>query len=183
MARVHLPDDYSRDLPKPIIGWIVNHACRNFWRVADWYEIDDLVQDGILCAYKCRAKYGVPGKDIDPPHFMALVKTAFYRHIGDLLRRSRAEQAVCDRIGDIALREQTDTDFLDRCAAPVDGLQEFVAFVAKMPETLRCAIGAYLSPIKDGETESQRLKRLASFPLRFDFETELRAYFWEAEHV
>jgi hypothetical protein len=179
----------SVELPKSVVGWVVNHATKNFWRVADWYELDDLIQDGLLVAYKCRERYGEPGKDLDPPHFMALVKTSFYRHIGDLLRVSRAEQAVTDRIGDVA-GESSETIFLDREAQPAEGGQDFLALLTDMPESLRKAVTLFFS--KKGprvhlegvdESEASWLKRLADFPLRHDFETELRAYLWESSHA
>ena len=186
----HLSSSNDYGLPKPIIGWIVKHATKNFWRVADWYDLDDLVQDGLLCAYKCKDRYGEPGVDIDPPHFMSLVKTTFHRHIAELLRHSRGEQEITYRIGDAA-GEMTETDFLDRKAEPVEPMQDLVALIAGMPEALRKAVMLYINdPRKlrrrsrldgDEETEAQLLKRLVGFPVRLDFETELRSYLWEAE--
>jgi hypothetical protein len=179
----------SSGLPKSVVGWIINHSTRNFWRVADWYELDDLISDGLLVAYKCRERYGEPGKDLDPPHFMALVKTSFYRHIGDLLRVSRAEQEVTVRIGDAA-GESSEASFLDRAAEPAEGGQDFLALLADMPESLRKAVALFFA--KKGprvhlegadESEAEWLKRLADFPLRHDFETELRAYLWESSHA
>jgi hypothetical protein len=48
-------------LPVPVVGWIRGHSARNYWRVAGWYELDDLINDGLLKAYQCIATYGRPG--------------------------------------------------------------------------------------------------------------------------
>lgn len=176
----------SLNLPKPIVGWIYNHASENYWRVANWCEFDDLIQDGLMLAYKCRDRYGRPGKDIDQPHFMALVKKAFYNHIAEILRHSRAEQDNVTRLGDVAqqLEGGSEIEALDLTAPPVGPEQELVAIITRLPETLRKAVLAHLTKSEEfrnnrprrfePETEAQVLKRLAGFPLRFDFEQELR---------
>lgn len=178
----------SLNLPKPVVGWIHNHAAKNYWRVANWCELDDLIQDGLLVAYKCKTRYGRPGKDIDHPHFMALVKTAFYNHIAEMLRHSRAEQETVVRLGDAVVQvdgEMSDDAALDRLAPAVPPDQDFVAILARLPETLRRAIELYLTNPEEmrreagrrheQETDAQKLCRLIGFPLRHDFEAELRA--------
>jgi hypothetical protein len=70
-------------------GWIFTIAKSNFWRVAYWYEFQDLIQDGYLCYAKCRARYGqfahggTPTKE-ERKWFMALVQRAYINHITDL---------------------------------------------------------------------------------------------------
>lgn len=175
-------------LPRPVVGWIYNHAGRNFWRIAAWYELDDLINDGLAIAYKCQVRYGVSGESIDPPHFMSLVKRAFHNHIGDLLRSSRPEGESVVHLGDAA-GQLTETEFLDRSLPPEVPAHEIAALVDRMPETLRRAVRLYLdAPEKlrgrttlDGADNSDRqLRKYTGFPRRFDFETELRAYLWEA---
>jgi len=179
MSTARLPDYASSGLPKPIVGWIVNHATKNFWRVADWYELDDLIQDGLMVAYKCRERYG---EKLDPPHFMALVKTAFYRHIAELLRHSRLEEDITSLAGDLAGTWETETAYLDKHAEPVEGDFDFVALLSEMPKSLQKAVVAVLTKHPriqlDGMNESLAhwLKRVANFPLRFDFEETLKAY-------
>lgn len=175
----------SYGLPRPVVGWIYNHATKNYWRVADFCELDDLIQDGLMKAYECRRRYG---NDIDPPHFMALVKTAFYRHITEMLRHSRAEQEHVSRVPDLA-GEMSDDRYVDRISPKEEPEQDFVALVAQMPEALRRAVRVYLDNpralrrIHLDETISQQLRRLTGFPERFDFETELRSWLWEADHL
>src|ERR1700757_4971786 len=76
-------------LPTPVVGWIIRHSRKNLWRMASWYEIDDLIQDGLMCGYKCLQRYGIPGIEIDHPHFMRLVQSTFRNYIGELLRSKR----------------------------------------------------------------------------------------------
>lgn len=183
-------------LPKAVVGWIYNHARKNYWRVAAWYEVDDLIQDGLMIAYKCRERYGL---EIDPPHFMQLVKVSFHNHIGDLLRRMRA---VDDGIkfGDLVRNRnrsgddpESEQDVCDRLIEPQQPDIDYKLLISEMPEYLRKVIDCYLSsPEKlrrslrvrlngPDETWQERLAKLTGFPIEKDFETELRAYLWERE--
>jgi hypothetical protein len=70
-------------------GWIVTTARKNYWKVASWYEITDLIQDGYLCYAKCRARF-IPQEDTpEPTHddrkrFMAFFQMAYINQITDL---------------------------------------------------------------------------------------------------
>lgn len=75
-------------------GWILKTARKEYWRMASWYELEDLIQDGFLCYIKCRNAYTLkppkpgtqplntttPNKD-QRRHFMSLVQTAYRNHI------------------------------------------------------------------------------------------------------
>jgi hypothetical protein len=215
-------------LPASVAGWIRNHSVKNYWRVAGWYELDDLVQDGILKAYQCIDRYGVPGgpncpicggssirvrlvkqgdkeistqvcrdcetRIVDPPHFMALVKTAFYKHIAELLRRKRGVDDVTFKMVDIAEKNNSSENDTFSAFPASEPLQEFAVLVAELPEKLRRVVEFYLfdDPTKlwrnlrvrlDGEDETlkQRLAKLTGFPQNEDFETALRVYLWRRE--
>ena len=71
----------SHRLDAGIRGWLVNTAKKNYWRVPSWYDLDDLIQDGYICYSICNRKYG---HDLQPSHFMALVKVSYINHIHDL---------------------------------------------------------------------------------------------------
>ena len=92
-------------------GWLKTTAVAEHWRVASWYSVDDLVQDGYICYFKCRDRYtlgppkpgrqalhpesGLPGpypNDAQRRHFMSLVQRAFYNHIYTLAMRYPATQ-------------------------------------------------------------------------------------------
>lgn len=76
-------------LDRAMRGWLIRTATKNFWRVADWYDLDDLIQDGYLCYYKCYRKYRHltelrhPRQE-DKRRFMALVQATFTNHITNL---------------------------------------------------------------------------------------------------
>ena len=67
-------------------GFIVNTAKREYWRVAELCDYDDLVQDGYLCYAKCKRTYLDHRKDLtgskgERRWFQSLVKTTFFNHI------------------------------------------------------------------------------------------------------
>ncbi len=75
-------------------NFLVHMSRKELWRVASWYEFEDLLQDGYLCYYKCRNsdRYKVltsknhPAKS-DRKWMMSLVRTTFENYIHDLARR------------------------------------------------------------------------------------------------
>jgi hypothetical protein len=84
-------------------GWIKNTARQEHWRMAKWYGLADLFQDGVLCYCKCRDKYTrgppEPGfqalntitpNDAQRRHFMQLVQRSFWNHIMTLSSRFAA---------------------------------------------------------------------------------------------
>ncbi len=175
------------NLPPSVVGWIYNHARKNYWRMASWYEIDDLIQDGLVCAYKCLDRYG---PDLDPPHFMRLVQRTFYNHIGELLRSSRIIDDST-KIADLG-RDLDESMVLDRITVPEEGDQEFYLLIKELPDTLKKVVELYMnSPEKllrlrsklngANETLKERLYKLTGFDQNKDFETELRDYLWERE--
>lgn len=188
------------DLPAPVVGWIYNHSRKNYWRVAAWYDIDDLIHDGLVCAYKCREEYGT---DLDPKHFASLVRTTFYNHIGELIRKKRAVDDPSVGFADIGNwggvqhgRQnvaQSEAEGMDKLRIAADAIEDIGLMIAEMPAHLRKAVTLLLnSPEKfrrlrqrlDGtvETLSEKLGQLVGWDVSKDFETELRAYIWEREH-
>lgn len=71
------------DMDRGVRGWIYNVSKQNFWRVAGWYEFEDLIQDGFMNYQRIVNKY--PGKT--PAHTAALFRTAFTNHIHDLAKK------------------------------------------------------------------------------------------------
>lgn len=69
-------------------GWIVNYARKNYWRVPNYYSLDDLIQEGYVCYAKCNLRYRHVREQ---RHFMALVKRTFANHIHDLAAERTAK--------------------------------------------------------------------------------------------
>lgn len=68
------------------LGWMYKKARCELWRVARFYEMDDLVQDGHVWWYYVCRRYG----DREPQHRMALFKTCYTNHIHDLAKGVRS---------------------------------------------------------------------------------------------
>jgi hypothetical protein len=185
--------DYA--IPQPVIGWIANHARKNYWRLADWYDLDDLIHDGLMKAYECKARYGVPGETIDHPHYMRLVQTSFRNHIGELLRHMRGVDDHT-KLTDMAMVDQDETDVIDRIAEADETPQDYALLLAELPPHLHTVVSLMSSV--DGskalrkrlrtrlsghdETAVERLHKLTGYPVDRNFEAELRTYLWEREN-
>ena len=170
------------ELNNSIIGWIYNTSYRNLWKVSKWYDFEDLVQDGLMIALKCRARYG---SDITPAHFTALVQTSFRNHIIDLQRTNCSvfEYHVVDLEGKSFTSE---ADAFDILRQPEYADQEIACTLSELPESIKAVLRLFLSSdslrklrlpmretLTDSETPAKRLKRLANWPEEKDFESEL----------
>jgi len=199
-----VPNQKARTgLPRSVVGWIYNHSRKHYWRVAAWYELEDLIQDGLMIAYKCQQYYGkpvdpVPGKvsrvrfgEVDSAHFMSLVQSAFRNHIGQLIRKKRAVDDTMTKIDDLSV---VDTSRLNKRTE--ENLTDFYMMISQMPDHLRKAIvmhftdegAASLRKLRvrlhtPDDTLTDRLRQLFDWPEGIDFETELRAWLWEWEHL
>jgi hypothetical protein len=81
----------DRYLDKGLQVWIARTAKRNFWRVASWYDLDDLIQDGYIVWARVRAKY----PDLQMAQFVALFKISYINRIHNLAnKRTRSISEV-----------------------------------------------------------------------------------------
>lgn len=190
-----MSDEKTPKLSPSMLGWIRKHTAENYWRVAGWYEFDDLLQDGYLAAHKCLLRY----PDVEDKHLMALIKTSFYRVITDLLRqkypdtyyqvplmsmknkRGRGREATSETE---VLEWLGSNNLLDMPVA------EFNVFISQLPEWVQKTLALLSTPegvkklyryrVKlDGPTETfeDRLRKLTGMPANVqDFEAELIAY-------
>lgn len=72
---------YVPEYAGPVEGYAHNYVHRNLWRVSRTHTREDALQEAWLVFARCQGKY----PQIDTPqHFMALYKTALYRHFVDL---------------------------------------------------------------------------------------------------
>ena len=183
-------------LPESVVGWIKNYSRKNYWRVArTGMDLDDLIQDGLVCAYKCRERYG---DDLDIPHFMRLVQITFSNHITDIIRQQfkssevKISDVVKNRLGEEPIANEADA--IDRIAEPTPPPQELSILIAELPVHLRNAVELLISdPVQfrkqfrqrlngASDTLSKRLAGLIGWPENLDFEIELRSYMWERQH-
>ena len=112
-------------------GWIYNTARANMWKVAGWYELEDLIQDGYLCFAKCRASYKADSDEVtldEKRTFMSYLERAFLNHITDLSNKRTAtpESPVADLSDDKQLES-----WADRVAELPEG--DLAALLANAP--------------------------------------------------
>jgi hypothetical protein len=169
------------ELNDSIIGWIYNESYRSLWKVNKWYDFEDLVQDGLIIALKCRTRYG----DIDPAQFVALVKTSFKNHIISLQRHK--SYVLETSIAELAeLKLISEEDALDSINDPVLPDQEVACVLNELPEPIKAVLRLFLSPdslrklqaplrvtLNGRETTAKRLNRLAGWPEDKNFASEL----------
>jgi DNA-directed RNA polymerase specialized sigma24 family protein len=172
--RLSLPE-----LNDAVIGWIYNESYRNLWKV-QWCDFDDLVQDGLVIALKCRERY----PDVEPAHFTALVKTSFRNHIVDLQRKTNRDEIRVAELSEIEFVSEEQA--FDQLVEPEYPDQEFARTLSELPEPIKAVLRLFLSeeslrklrlPLRetltDRETPARRLKRLAGWPEEKDFASEL----------
>lgn len=167
---------------KGLKGWIVNTARRNYWRVAAWHDLSDLIQEGFLAYAICRHRYWHKVKN--KRHAMALVKIVFINRITDLANERTAGDDIA--ISQIAA-EGREGEALEFLAGGFDGDAEMQAAIATAPEEVRQLLRLMNDPIAleklnkplrrypggRRETTSERLSRLCGCEY-VDFEALLR---------
>lgn len=175
--------------------WIKSTAKRNHWRVASWYELEDLIQDGYLCYSKCAARYGRLGRKRNPTkenrrNFMALVKRTYENHIHDLAaeRTAQPEKPISQLHGP----DDTAEAWLERHGS----IEQAIADLAMVLKTTPKEIGAFLGVLTNDAFEGiayVRVKRRRAYvrettnehycrllgldPKTIDIVEEVRQYF------
>jgi hypothetical protein len=134
-----MPMEKHLYLDRSMCGWIVNTARAQHWRVASWYNLQDLEQDGYLCYCKCwnhyRHLFDVPNPTKGQRrHFMALVKTAYCNHIATLSTKFPV-------VGDIAVSQieplpRSDVDVLEQLMPAEAEQASVLCALAKLPVEL-----------------------------------------------
>lgn len=118
-------------------GFIINTARKEFWRVASWYEFDDLVQDGYLCFAKCYSRYvrtqpHLTGTPDERRWFQALVRTTFYNHITDLAKdRMRLHEEAASHF--LSQPGETPEDILEKNLPAQQELGSLSVLLAQAP--------------------------------------------------
>lgn len=98
-------------LDEGIRGYIINECRKQFWKVASWYEFEDLVQDAYLVYTKClrRFRTKTDGRELPLEELrsvmMGYFQRAFFNHMTDLQQhpRSRLKEMA---FGDFSLEQE-----------------------------------------------------------------------------
>jgi len=163
-------------LDRGLRGWIVNTARQNYWRVASWYQLDDLIQDGYLCYSKIAAKY----ETTNQKHFMALVQRTFSNHITDLARNR-------GRLNEVPVSELSDSPdtFFDSVMEPHNEAADVAALLLDAPLEALVLLKALSSGFmntpyrkEDGtrETPNERVCRITGINLSSDIFDVVRRF-------
>ena len=101
-----------RDMDQGAKGWVFNVSRENFWRIAGFYEFEELVADGFY--FWCRIQNRYPNVT-ENKQLMGLFKRAFLNHIHDLSKKRSRLQIVSEAelglsIGDILEAEDPTQD-------------------------------------------------------------------------
>lgn len=103
--------------------WLFKTARKNFWRVASFYELEDLVGDGYLVYAECAQRY--KDRVTERRHFMALFRTCYLNHITDLANKRSRE--VSEFVVGSYTRSSERDDYLSNAAREraTDSYEEF----------------------------------------------------------
>ncbi len=144
--------------------WMTRTAIEQYWRVAHWISIEDLLQDGALLWVITEQRY----PDVsNPAHRMALFKRIFSNHLHDLAN-NRTLQAEVPFSG---LDESSLEEALEGCCCE---FADLLQMVTEAPAKVRQLLGRLLADPtsmlvpyrRDGslrETLNERFCQIAGF--------------------
>lgn len=167
-------------------GWLIAVVKDQYWRVASWYDFDDLVQDGYMVWYRVVQKYEVEaGRVRSRPHLMRLFKRSFINHIHQLAKNKT--------VASFEIKAADLITFADPWSvlAPAFDVGEYARVVVDAPKAVRPLLRRLLfgapSPVlrarprfrADGTrtTTNERMCRLVGAdPASVDLADELYSY-------
>ena len=114
-------------------NWMLGFIKKNFWRVSNWIDYTDLIQDGQLCYYHLLNRYP---NAVDPPHIMSLFMTTFTRHLHDLA--NNRTQQLDDPVTALAASEEHEAAFWNKSI----GNDDIAEQLAGAPDHVKKAIHA-----------------------------------------
>jgi DNA-directed RNA polymerase specialized sigma24 family protein len=165
-------------------NWLFKFAWNNYWRVASWYDLDDMVQDGYLVFYRVLEKYR--GKVQNRAHLMRLFQVSYANHIHNIsIKRTRTPEVLFE---DLAPNPEVRERIMDKVLQSNDDA-EMALVLAGAPREVRAVIagleaadGATLrKPYQrrkgQRETQNERLCKLGGLdPNTVDVVLALKTY-------
>lgn len=132
-----------QDMDEGARRWLLKTARSNYWRVASYIDLDDLIQDGYLTYHRVVSRYS---QTKSRAHIMALFKRVYHNHLHDLANErshSVAEVLYADLIssagGPSVLSEE---QVWERLLAVAD---TDLVFMAEAPRPIRDLLSAVTS--------------------------------------
>lgn len=155
-------------------NWLRKTALKNYWRVALWISLDDLLQDGEVCWMVARHRY----TEATTTQLMALFKTIYTNHLHDLANSHTRQTEI-----PFAALSDSNLETIDEESCP---FAELLRLVTEAPSRVSHLLGNLLqdpTPLRaayrrDGfvrETTNERLCALTGLdPVTFDLHTAVR---------
>lgn len=123
--------------------WITTTAKENFWRVASYYDLEDLVQDGYLVYFRIHKIY----PQAEPAQLLRLFQRSYINHIHNLAKRAR-------RIEITVLEEQDH---------PLCEFSELIRTIMEAPETIRKILTSLAcKPYREHRIRADRTRQTTS---------------------
>ena len=151
-----------------IRGWAKKFISKNRWRCDSIHNFDDLLNDAYLTFIRVAERYP---RVMDPPHFMALYKTAMRNEMHDRARYVQRKRPVHAELSDDV------SDLFDDRMGEVTNGGHFNLLMAEAPPEVRLALTllseqpeALRDPAKrpkNRENLNMRLRRILG--IEFDF--------------
>jgi hypothetical protein len=142
-------------MDRSMSGWIHNTARQNYWRVARWYDLSDLIQDGYLAYAKCRSRYGHifgnPPTNEERRWFMSLVQRIYCNRIYDL----SIERPRTNELEDAWLSEGDEQAFAGAPDCGIASDVEIGGVLSSLPSELRQLVTALASDVSAGYRRSR----------------------------
>ena len=159
--------------------WMIKYARQQIWRVQDGsYDLDDLIQDGIVTWYRIAEKYK---NEVDAKkHLMSLFQVSFMNYINTMSKkrgRQKPLQCAYDPAMNDLLPDPEMATFYTLCQNAPDEIKKILQF---MEDDGNCQqLQGLMRLYDDGtrETLGQRLRRLCGLPDDVDITAMLRAHF------
>lgn len=140
---------------KGLRGWVVQMAQRHYWRVAAWYDLDDLIQDGYLAFAICKSRY--QDRVENKAHFMALFKRVYFSIITNMAN-ARTRDIPQVAISQIAVPGM-ETAALELLGGGIDGDAELAATIARATGEVKLILDAVMAGTLEIKPRSHHLKR------------------------
>lgn len=166
----------------PIEGYVVNFLSKQHWKIKRTVPWEDAMQEAYCVFLRCKRKY----PDIEEPqHFMALFKTAWYRHFTDFTNEDTASRVVGPHVVDEHGSAPEAVGELDNDGAlalmikqaPREVTMVLTLFLNAPQELLDLALGSWRADRRMKVNGSEHINKLLGLPADYDSMQAVRDYF------
>lgn len=102
--------------------WLYKTAKKNYWRVAAWYDLDDLIQDGYMWWVSRVKKYP---HITDPPHMMLMFQLRYIQHLHELSNKKTKQNF--ESTASSLMSEHNDKNPLEAASDETDTIENYIS--------------------------------------------------------